>query len=90
MNAFEYTIEELNKKSIKHAVHKFPSGVIMLDVWIGDLFYVFQFEETFIGLSEVNDENVGFDTMPDEKFYDYEEFKKKLELLLNQKNNVSS
>jgi hypothetical protein len=61
-------IELLIKCSIKHTIHDFQSGAIMVDIWHRNNFYVLQFEEDFIGFSEI-DENVGFDTNPDEKFY---------------------
>lgn len=78
---FLYTINVLEKKSIRHEYTRFPSGAVMLDVWHNDKFYVFQFEE-FIGLSEVNSEHVAFDLSPDEKFYSDTEFREKLDLIL--------
>jgi hypothetical protein len=41
----------------------------MLDIWYQDHFYVLQFEDRFVGFSEITEENPGFDTIPDEKFY---------------------
>jgi hypothetical protein len=62
-------VELLTRLSVKHTVHEFPSGAIMLDIWYQDYFYVLQFEDRFVGFSEITDENPGFDTIPDEKFY---------------------
>lgn len=62
-------VELLTRLSVKHTVHDFPSGAIMLDIWYQDHFYVLQFEDQFVGFSEITDENPGFDTIPDEKFY---------------------
>jgi len=82
IKSYQFTISLLEKVSIKHSVHNFPSGVIMLDIWYEDKFYVLQFEDDFIGLSEVNDKTLGFDNNPDEKFYDDEKFENKLHLIL--------
>lgn len=62
---FDNTIEFLKKNNVKYEYMKFSSGSIMLDVWNNKKFYVFQFEPDQIGFSEV-DENVGFDTLPDQ------------------------
>lgn len=62
---FDNTIEFLKKNNVKYEYIKFSSGSIMLDVWNNKKFYVFQFESDQIGFSEV-DENIGFDTLPDQ------------------------
>lgn len=62
-------VELLTRLRVKHTVHEFPSGAIMLDIWYQDHFYVLQFEDQFVGFSEITEENPGFDTIPDEKFY---------------------
>lgn len=82
INIYNQTIELLNKLGVKHQTHNFPSGVIMLDIWHNDSFYVLQFESTFIGFSEVNDNNLGFDNIPDEKIYDAKKVRDKLKLIL--------
>jgi len=79
---YNYTIELLKKLAIKYDVYSFASEIRIVDVWYNDKFYVFQFENNFIGFSEVNKDNVGFDTIPDEKFYDAEMFKQKLLTIL--------
>ena len=78
---FKYTTDQLEKLSIKHVVHRFQSAM-MLDIWIGNDFYVLQFEENFIGISKIPGDNTAFDTIPDEKFNDEGEYKQKLKELL--------
>ncbi|MBX2921172.1 MAG: hypothetical protein KF746_03190 [Chitinophagaceae bacterium] len=82
---YSYTIELLTRLNIKYKIHTFASEIKMVDVWYNDKFYVLQFENDFIGFSEVNSDNVGFDTKPDEKFYDIEMFKQKLLSILRDK-----
>ncbi|MBN8861710.1 MAG: hypothetical protein J0H29_25225 [Sphingobacteriales bacterium] len=82
---YNYTIELLTKLNIKYKIHSFASEIRMVDVWHNDKFYVLQFENDFIGFSEINGENIGFDTKPDEKFYDTEIFKQKLLSILGDK-----
>jgi hypothetical protein len=79
---FQDTINELLKLSVKHSVHDFASGVIMLDIWCNGNFYVVQFEKDFIGLSQINDDFVGFGTVPQEKFFNLTDFKMKLHSIL--------
>ena len=74
---FQYTISKLSRYSIKYEYRAFQSKAIMLDIWYDNNFYVFQFDDNYIGVSEVNDD-VGFDTIPDEKFYDATTYKIKL------------
>ena len=55
----------------------------MLDIWYNNKFYVIQFDTgDYIGFSELNDENISFDTSPDEKFYDENKYKNKLKGIL--------
>ncbi|WP_437920412.1 hypothetical protein [Sphingobacterium sp. LRF_L2] len=76
---FQSTIEFLKSMSIRHEYTNFDSGAIMLDVWHKDKFYVIQFDvDNYVGFSEVNDDNMEFDTIPDEKFYDEIKYKNKL------------
>lgn len=75
---FQYTINYLNQLSIKHEFIEFSSGAIMLDIWYKEKFFVIQFED-FIGVSEISNDNISFDTNPDEKFFDVSLYKQKLE-----------
>jgi len=74
----EETLEKitsrLSQENVRHEVHKFDSGAVMVDVWKGDLFYVIQIEDKMIGLSLVKD-NTAFDTIPDKAYSDFEAFK---------------
>lgn len=79
---FGETVYLLKDLKIKHEYYGFPSGALMLDIWVRDKFYVLQFEAHHIGVSEVNDQNIGFDLEPDEKFYDTESFWRKLKSIL--------
>lgn len=81
-NIVQYTIGLLEKMSIKHEVHHFPSGAIMIDIWHSDKFYVIQFDEDYIGFSEINSDNLSFDAIPDEKFINEALFKHTLQGLL--------
>ncbi len=80
---FRHTIELLKRMSIKHEHTSFPSGAIMLDIWHNNKFYVIQFDD-YIGFSEVNSDNLGFDTIPDEKFNNEVMYKNKLASILRQ------
>jgi len=82
MLAYDMISKMLDQASIKYEAQTFSSGVIMLDVWHRDRFYVLQFEEKLLGWSEVTAENPGFDTIPDEKFYDANAFANSIALLL--------
>lgn len=75
---YHYTIDFLQNLDIKHDIHTFKSGVIMVDVWHNEMFYVLQFENDFVGFSDIK-ENPGFDTVPDEKFYNLDDFVQKLD-----------
>ena len=79
LTIYNSTINVLNGLSIKYMPYNFSSGAIMLDIWYNNNFYVLQFEDDFVGFSEVVDSNVAFDNIPDEKFYEARIFKEKLE-----------
>lgn len=64
-------VELLNQAAIKHESHSFASGAVMLDIWFNDRFYVMQFEEGIVGISEVTEDNPGFSTTPDEILDDH-------------------
>ncbi|WP_259017171.1 hypothetical protein [Emticicia fluvialis] len=87
LRLFHFTIELLKLRGIKHEFTSFDSGAIMLDIWHNEKFYVIQFDvDGYIGVSEVNNDNMGFDTIPDEKFYDEIKYKNKLESMLMSEN----
>jgi len=81
--SYENLIAELNERAIKYVVHEFTSGAKMIDIWYKDLFYVVQIEDDFIGISLVDDDNIGlFDIIPDDKFFSTEEFVTKIRGIL--------
>lgn len=81
---FQLKIDLLQLMSIGHDYTKFPSGAIMLDMWHKNKFYVIQFDvDGYIGFSEVNSDNLSFDSIPDEIFYKEIEYKNKLNNILN-------
>ncbi len=75
------TVEKFVELNIDYEVERFPSGCVMLDIWHDKKFYVIQFEMELVGLSEINDD-IGFDTIPDEKFEDDAEYMRRLEYFL--------
>ena len=82
---YRYLIDELKTRKIKHEGHEFASGAIMLDIWHNDSFYVLQIEQEFVGFSQINDDNPGFTTVPDLKFFSLTELMKKLQSVLDKK-----
>lgn len=69
----EQITRRLSQENIRHEIHKFDSGCVMVDIWKADLFYVIQIEHEIIGLSLV-EENTGFDTVPDKVYKDLDNF----------------
>jgi hypothetical protein len=69
----EYVSTRLAKEELRHEIHKFDSGAVMIDIWKNDLLYVVQIEDKRIGLSLVTANN-GFDIAPDKAYYDFESF----------------
>ena len=72
----------LRLEELRHEIHKFESGCVMVDIWKDDLFYVIQIEPELIGLSLV-DENIGFDTIADKTYKDWDDFKTDFEKIFN-------
>lgn len=81
--SYQNLITELNKRAVKYSVHEFNSGAKMIDIWYQDLFYVIQIENDFVGVSVIDENNPGFDTSPDLKFFTTEEFATKLNDIFN-------
>lgn len=75
-------IDRLISKRIKYIAHRFDQAV-MIDVWVADSLYVVQIEENLIGLSKIDSDNPGFDTIPDEKFFNEKEFNLRFEALIS-------
>ncbi|SFF31607.1 hypothetical protein SAMN05216167_14623 [Spirosoma endophyticum] len=81
--AYQYIIDRLNTRSIRHDVHYFDSGAKMIDIWYNGHFYVIQMNSESIGFSEITEANPGFDTIPDESFYTSEKAQRHFESLLS-------
>jgi hypothetical protein len=73
----------LTQLDVKYEIHEFNSGAVIIDIWHNSFFYVVQIDKSYVGFSKVDNETVGFDTLPDSKFFRMEEFVNKLEALLN-------
>ena len=79
-------LEILVYNQTRHQLNDFPSGCSMIDFWInGDLF-VIQLEPQGIGFSAVNEE-IDFSTIPDEWYYDTDEFLKRIAFIIKKKSN---
>lgn len=72
-SAFDFAVNTLVAKKVKHEIHSFPSGCCMVDIWLDQKFYVVQFENSRIGLSLVEHDS-SFDNIPDYVFMDAEAF----------------
>lgn len=73
-------LEILSSEDIEFEINDFPSGCCMIDIWVGEQFYVIQIEPESIGISLV--EGPDFSTIPDERFYDFLNFSKRLNEIL--------
>ena len=63
-DALTYTINQLTTLNIRHEIHRFDSGCVMIDIWQGNKFYCLQFEEEKVGFSVVT-KDIDFSTIPD-------------------------
>jgi hypothetical protein len=77
----EYISTILERQKLRHEIHKFDSGAVMVDIWQDDLFYVVQIEDMKIGLSLIT-EDTGFDTIADKSYDDFNDFKTDFEEIL--------
>ena len=76
-----YVSCRLGQEKIRHEIHKFDSGPVMIDIWKDDLFYVVQIEDKKIGLSLVT-EDTDFDAIPDRSYDGVKEFSIDFEKIL--------
>jgi hypothetical protein len=79
---YEKLINKLSELGIKTESHKFESGAIMVDIWLNNNFYVVSIEKEFIGFDQIDEES-GITTIPDHKFFNINDFEKKLKSILN-------
>lgn len=78
LEVYKSLINERELRSIRYLVHEFSSGIKMIDIWHEELFYVVQIQHDFVGMSLIDNDNPGFDTNPDVKFFDAKGFVTKL------------
>ena len=74
----EYVSNRLKQEELRHEIHTFDSGAVMIDIWKDDEFYVVQIEGILVGLSLVT-EDTGFSVVPDQSFVDFEKFREEFE-----------
>ncbi len=80
-STYSYVLEFIKSNNLKHEIHKFSSGALMIDLWKGDEFYVLQIEKETIGFSVINDDPE-FSTVPDKSYSDFRGFKDDFEKIL--------
>ena len=69
-----YTINQLTARNIRHEIHRFDSGCVMVDIWKEVQFYCLQLEDDKVGLSLVT-EDIDLSTIPDKWYTNVVEFK---------------
>jgi len=77
-----YIVDNIEWLNLKHEIHRFDSGAIMVDIWIKDNFHVIQIDSESIGLSLVTKNTTPFDIIPDHSFSDEHEFKREFAKIL--------
>ena len=82
-----YIINTITAAKVRHEVHSFESGAMMVDIWVNNDFYVIQIDGNRVGLSLIND-NTAFDTIPDHSFSDINSFKKVFENIFCNSDNL--
>ena len=70
-----YILDTIRTANVKHEVHNFDSGAIMIDIFVNDKFYVIQIYEGELGLSLNTDDIAWFDIIPDKSYIDINDFK---------------
>jgi hypothetical protein len=76
---YKYLVYKLNESEIRYEIHEFTSGTIMVDIWYDSFFYVVQIDKSWAGLSKIDNDDPGFDTIPNMKFFTVQEFVNKFE-----------
>jgi uncharacterized protein (UPF0128 family) len=77
-----YITDKLEGLHLRHEIHRFDSGAIIVDIWIQDKFHVIQIEDKTIGISLITKDDSPFDTIPDISFSEEPEFKIAFEKIL--------
>ncbi|WP_208025543.1 barstar family protein [Niastella caeni] len=84
-----YIVDNLERHNLKHEVHRFDSGAIMIDIWINGNFYVIQIDDNLIGQSLVTEDTTPFDIIPDISFSDEILFKSEFVKILPQEQSTT-
>ena len=71
--AYNFVINELEKRTLRYEVHIFDSGAYIVDIWVDNKFITVQLEKSGLGLSFHGVEE--FSSMADEVFSNVAEFK---------------
>lgn len=79
--AYKWLIGKLTESQIKFIEHKFNSGAVIIDIWIGGDFYVAQLYQQELGLSRIDEP--GFNTKPGTEFSSLEAFENAISLIIN-------
>ena len=77
-----YVLEVVTDQKLKHEVHKFPSGSVIIDIWKGEEFFCIQIGNKSVGISKITEEEPSFTTIPDKSFSDFKLFKNEFESLI--------
>ncbi len=72
---YSYILDFVKSNDLRHEVHEFLSGAIMIDIWKDNKFFVLQIEKERVGFSLVDDNDPEFSTVPDQSYSDFENFK---------------
>jgi hypothetical protein len=72
-----FIVYKISERNLKFNIYYFQNA-ILIDIWYNNYLYVIQIDKTSIGFSKVDDENNSFDSIPDEIFYNLEDFMIKL------------
>jgi RNAse (barnase) inhibitor barstar len=83
-----YIVDNLERLALRHEIHRFDSGAVMVDIWINDNFHVIQIDDNSIGLSLITKDTTPFDIIPDASFSNESEFKMEFEKILPKQQSV--
>ena len=79
-----YIVDTIKKSKVRHEIHSFDSGAVMVDIWIGNQFHVIQIDGDIVGLSLVTEATTPFDIIPDQSFKDVNAFKNAFEKIFSE------
>ncbi|MDH7448434.1 hypothetical protein [Aquimarina sp. 2201CG14-23] len=76
-------IAVLSSDKFKLDINKFDSGALMIDVETENRFFCIQLTKSYIGVSEITEEDPGFSSVPNKYYEDIGKFKKEINELFN-------